>query len=196
VSRLELDLDPLALFTRWYTQARASEERADLMALATTDSSSRRPSVRMVELQGFNARGFLFYSGRSSRKALELTRNPQASLCFYWHDSGHQVRIEGAVILAALDASEALEASHTRTTGPTPTMNQGEPITDDRELARRIDRLHARYGDDASPLPSDWGGYYVVPDAYEFWQFRDDHLHDRYRYTLAETGWKIERRFP
>jgi pyridoxamine 5'-phosphate oxidase len=169
--------DPARLFADWYERARAEDPSANVMALAT---AAGRPSVRMVELQALDERGFVFYSGYASRKGGELAENPWGALCFYWHPSRRQVRVEGAVARTALDPEEAEAAAHAAAVG----KRQGEPIAGREEL------------EGAPALPSDWGGYLLVPDAYEFWEYREDRLHDRLRYRLEAGGWTVERLFP
>jgi pyridoxamine 5'-phosphate oxidase len=185
--------DPLRLFRDWYEQAGAAEANASFMTLATA-SDRGRPSARTLQLEGCDRRGFLFYTGHESRKGRELAENPQAALCFYWHASGHQVRVEGAVVRAPLDEEEAEPAA---AAAELTDARQDEPVADRRDLEARLAKLRARYGGDAPPLPEDWGGYRLVPDAYEFWQYREDKLHDRFRYRLDGDGrWQIERLFP
>jgi pyridoxamine 5'-phosphate oxidase len=185
--------DPLELFRDWYERARADEEKASLMSLATA-SADGRPSLRMVQLEGVDRNGFVFYTGYESRKGRELEENPQAALCFYWHGSGHQVRVEGSVERASLDADEAAAAARAAASTD---ARQSESVEGQADLEARVAELRARYGAGAPPLPEDWGAYRLVPDAYEFWQYREDKLHDRFRYRLeAEGSWEIERLFP
>jgi pyridoxamine 5'-phosphate oxidase len=182
--------DPLRLFADWYELAARDESSPELTAVATA-SAEGRPSVRMVELQRFDVRGFVFYTGTESRKGRELAANPFAALVFYWHASRHQVRVEGRVEPAPLDADEAETAARASADA-----RQGEPVADRDELEARVAEARARYGD-PPPLPSDWGAFRLVPDAYEFWEYRDDKLHDRFRYRLAADGsWEVERLFP
>ncbi len=159
------------------------------MALATA-SADGRPSVRTVELQDFDERGFVFYTGTESRKGRELAENPRAAIVFYWNGSRHQVRIEGRVEPAPLDAAEAESAARASADA-----RQDEPVADRADLESRVAAARARYGD-PPPLPSDWGAYRLVPDAYEFWEYREDQLHDRFRYRLASGSWEVERLFP
>jgi pyridoxamine 5'-phosphate oxidase len=46
------------------------------------------------------------------------------------------------------------------------------------------------------PRPAWWGGYRLAPDSFEFWQNRDDRLHDRLRYLPVGSGWQIDRLQP
>jgi pyridoxamine 5'-phosphate oxidase len=180
-------MDPLRLFSDWYARASAGERRAQNMALAT--SSGDKPSVRTVELVRHDERGFVFYTGAESRKGRDLAANPRAALCFYWPETNRQVRIEGRVEPAALDEQEArlAEAAEAR---------QDEPVADRDDLERRVAELRRRFGDDAPPVPSDWAAFRVVPQSYEFWEYREDRLHDRFRFRLTATGWDVERLFP
>jgi pyridoxamine 5'-phosphate oxidase len=182
-----VDVDPFDLFAKWYTRARAEDERPQDMALAT--SSGDRPSVRTVELVRYDERGFVFYTGAQSRKGRDLAANPYAALCFYWRATNRQVRVEGPVEPARLDEEEARLAE-------VAAARQDEPVADRRDLESRVAALRARFGDDAPPVPSDWTAFRVVPDAYEFWEYRADRLHDRFRFTRDAAGWQVERLFP
>ena len=186
--------EPLRLFGQWLEDA-TQREPADpnAMALATVDPDGL-PDVRMVLLKGFDERGFVFYSGCESRKGRELEQNPRAALLFYWESLGRQVRIEGAV--ARVDAAESDEywASRARASRISAAVSaQSEPVESRAELERRVKELEPA-GD--PPRPERWGGFRLEPEAYEFWQHRDDRLHDRFRYMRAGTGWAIERLQP
>ena len=165
------------------------------MALATADTSGS-PSVRMVLLKGFDERGFVFHTSYTSRKGRELEANPRAALLFYWRDVGRQVRVEGTVERASREDSEAyfrtrpVAARFSALVSP-----QSEPVESRAELERRVVEAQERYGEDP-PLPENWGGLRVVPDAYEFWVHDDDRLHDRFRYERAGDAWRIQRLGP
>jgi pyridoxamine 5'-phosphate oxidase len=175
--------DPLELFRAWH-----AERDHDFMALATATPDGR-PSVRMVGLERFDRRGFVFYTGIESRKGRELAENPRAAVCFYWQDVGHQVRVEGTVERAKLDEGQAKLAEATE-------AKQDEPVANRAELEARVAELRARYGEDAVPVPADWGAFRLLPDAYEFWEYREDKLHDRFRYRRDGDRWTVDRLFP
>jgi pyridoxamine 5'-phosphate oxidase len=102
--------------------------------------------------------------------------------------------VEGTVARAPLDEEEREAAAGAAAAGA---PRQDEPVADRAELEARVEQVRRRYGDASAWLPSDWGGYRLVPDAYEFWQYREDRLHDRFRYRLrADGGWEVERLFP
>ena len=192
----ELDPDPLAQFSRWFEEARATGVRfPETMTLATA-SPDGRPSARMVLLKGADERGYVFYTNRDSRKGRELAANPHAALVLYWQALGRQVRIEGRVEEVGFDESAAYWA-----TRPLPSRlsawasPQSEAVRSRAELESSVDEIAADFGDDP-PLPPFWGGYRVVPEAIELWEHRDDRLHDRVLYTRDGSRWRLERLAP
>ena len=192
----ELDPDPLAQFSRWFEEARATGVRfPETMTLATA-SPDGRPSARMVLLKGADERGYVFYTNRDSRKGRELAANPHAALVLYWQALGRQVRIEGRVEEVGFDESAAYWA-----TRPLPSRlsawasPQSEAVGSRAELEASVDEIATDFGDDP-PLPPFWGGYRVVPEAIELWEHRDDRLHDRVLYTRDGERWRLERLAP
>jgi pyridoxamine 5'-phosphate oxidase len=195
----ESDLDPVPLsqFEAWFEEARAAGiELAEATALATATRDGR-PSVRMVLMKGFDERGFVFYSGYESRKGHELAENPRAALCFYWHALGRQARIEGIVERVAEEESVAYFGNRPLGSRLSATVSrQSEVVGSREELEAAVEELRARHADEAIPLPPDWGGFRLAPELYEFWQHREDRLHDRFRYRPGNGGWLIERLAP
>lgn len=195
--RADLDPDPLNQFRRWFDEAAATSVRApEAMALATSTSSGI-PSVRMVLLKSADERGFSFYTGYVSRKAAELDANPRAALLFYWDPLGRQLRIEGIVERVPQQESDAYFATRPRRSQIAATASlQSSVLSSREELDRRVADLESEWTDREVPRPKHWGGYRLVPDTYEFWQHRDNRLHDRLRYRRDEGGWTIERLSP
>jgi pyridoxamine 5'-phosphate oxidase len=144
----------------------------------------------MVELQDFDERGFVFYSGYESRKGRELAENPRAALVFYWRPLGRQVRVEGTVRRLSAEESDAYWATRPpRSRAAAAASRQGEPIEAREALEAEFERL---LPGDELPRPERWGGYLLEPDAIELWQHRDDRLHERIRFTRAREGWQSE----
>ncbi len=169
--------DPLELFREWVPDALE-------MALATA-SPDGRPSLRMVLLRSADERGFTFFTGYTSRKGLELEANPRAALLF--HRPGLQVRVEGFV--GRIPAAESDAYWATRPAGSrrsAAASQQSEPI-ESREL---LEAAVAAQPDEPA-RPERWGGFRLVPDAYEFWRHRDDRLHERHLYKACAGGWEV-----
>jgi pyridoxamine 5'-phosphate oxidase len=185
--------DPMDLFAEWFREAEdAGVEVPETMTLATADSNGA-PSARMVLLKGVDEDGFVFYSGYVSRKAGELERNPRAALVFYWRPLGKQVRVEGRVERVSEAESAAYFATRPRGSQVAAwASQQSEPLAGREDLDRRYAELEREYEGREVPLPPHWGGFRLRPDAIEFWQHRDNRLHDRIRYTRAREGWRSE----
>jgi len=193
----DVDADPLRQFAAWFEAARAAGLRAPEATALATATPDGTPSVRMVLLKGFDEDGFVFYTGYGSRKALELEANPRAALLLHWDALGRQVRIEGGVTRASREESEAY--FRTRPRGRRIgawASRQSEPIAGRDELERRRDEVERRHADEEVPVPPAWGGYRLAAGRYEFWQHREDRLHDRLAYTRSEDGWSMVRLSP
>jgi pyridoxamine 5'-phosphate oxidase len=190
--------DPFELFAAWYAAANASVAHAAAMVVATSTPDGH-PSARVVLLRGFDARGFVFFTNYESRKATELEVNARAALVFHWAQLDRQVRVEGAAQLLGDDESDAYFAhrprGHRIGAWASP---QSRPIPDRADLERRLAAVETRFAAEVEvPRPPFWGGYRVVPAAFEFWVNRADRLHDRVRYRRAEDGgWAIDRLAP
>jgi pyridoxamine 5'-phosphate oxidase len=185
--------DPMELFAEWFREAEdAGVEVPETMTLATADSDGA-PSARMVLLKGADEEGFVFYSGYVSRKAGELERNPRAALVFYWRPLGRQVRVEGRVERVSEAESAAYFATRPRGSQIAAWASQQSKALAGREdLDRRYAEHEREYDGRDVPLPPHWGGFRLRPEAIEFWQHRDNRLHDRIRYTRAREGWRSE----
>ena len=188
----DLDADPLVQFRRWFDEAAGIVRIREAMALATATPAAA-PSVRMVLLKAADERGLVFFTHYTSRKGRELEANPQAALLFHWDPLGCQVRVEGAVARVSAEDSDAYFV--TRPEGARIGANasrQSEVLAGRAELERQVAELEG-----AEPArPEWWGGFRLVPAAWEFWQHRDDRLHDRFRYRRRDGAWISERLYP
>jgi pyridoxamine 5'-phosphate oxidase len=194
----DLDPDPLAQFARWFGEGvDRGVAQPEAMALATAGPGGA-PSVRIVLLKGFDARGFAFFTSYASRKALELEANPQAALLFHWQPLGRQVRIEGAVVRVERQEVEAYARRRSREAQLSALASpQSRPVPGRDWLLERVRELDRAHADRELPVAADWGGFRLSAEAYEFWQHDPDRLHDRFRYLPADgNGWTIERLGP
>ena len=193
----DLDADPLRQFAAWYAEAERVVDVPEAMAVATATPGGF-PSLRTVLLKRFDERGFAFYTGLGSRKGRELGANPAAALLLHWGPLGRQVRIEGAVERLGDEDADAYFATRPRGAQLSAwASRQSEPIASRADLEAAVADAERRFADGDVPRPSHWGGFLVVPRGYEFWQHRDDRLHDRFAYRPDERGgWLIERLSP
>jgi pyridoxamine 5'-phosphate oxidase len=197
VRRRSLSEDPLALFGRWFAEAReqgAFEPQAVALATATPEGA---PSARMVLMKGFDELGITFFTNYESRKGVELEANPQAALLFHWPELGRQVRIEGAV--SRVDRAETEAYAHRRERASQLSAlasPQSRPVPDRAWLERRVQELDREHAGKDLPVSDEWGGYRLEPRAWEFWEHRPNRLHDRVRYEWSEGSWRSERLGP
>ncbi len=193
----DVDPDPVVQFERWFTEAAQVVEMPDAMALATV-APDGRPSARMVLLKDHGPDGFVFYSNFASRKGSELVANPKAALLFYWGPLGRQIRIEGLVARMSDEESDALFAARTRGAQLAAHASaQSSVVADRASLDDAWREQDARFGGRDVPRPASSGGYRLRAEEFEFWQNRDDRLHDRLRYRRDAGGeWVIERLQP
>lgn len=191
------DPDPIERFGRWADQARsAGSVMADTAILATA-SPERIPSARAVILRGFDVRGFVFFTNYQSPKARDLEANPLGTLVFVWPELHRQVRVTGRVERVSTVESEAYfrarPPGHRLAAWASP---QSKVVDSRQELERAFEEARARFPGDDIPLPEFWGGFRLVPDSVEFWEGRENRLHDRVRYSRLPDGWLIERLAP
>jgi pyridoxamine 5'-phosphate oxidase len=201
LSESELAESPYDQFDRWFKEALESGlPEPNAMVVATADAAGR-PSSRTVLLKHYDRRGFVFYTNYGSRKGRELAANPYASLLFPWHPVARQVIVSGRAERTGRD--ETVAYFRTRPHGSQLgawASEQSAPVGSRAELDRRYAELAARYPEDEQvPVPPEWGGFRVVAETVEFWQGRDNRLHDRLRYVQdggGESGWRVERLCP
>lgn len=190
-----LDPDPFKQFASWFEDAKNKEIDPGAMALATA-SSYGVPSCRMVLLKGWDERGFLFFTNSNSRKGREIAENPLASITFYWKELERQVIAEGKVSKVTDKESDLYFASRLRQSQLGAwASDQDQVLSSREELIERLRHEEEKYRGIEIPRPPYWEGYRIAPSRLEFWQGRENRLHDRFVYLLKGT-WQIERLSP
>ena len=188
--------DPLAQFERWFHEALAAKlPLANAMTLATVTAAGA-PDARIVLLKGVDGGGFVFYTNYQSRKGRQLAARADACLVFFWSELERQVRIEGRVEKVSAAESDAYFASRPAGARLSALASaQSELVLNRSVLEEKVRTLTAQYGNNP-PRPAQWGGYRVIPQQIEFWQGRENRLHDRLLYRRADARWQIERLAP
>ena len=191
--------DPMTLFVSWLGDA-ARAELAEVNAMVvSTVGANDAPSSRMVLCKLADRRGFVFFTNYDSRKATELAANPAATLLFPWHPLGRQVRVEGWAERTDAEESATYFASRPRGAQLSAwASRQSAEVASRSELEQRVAALDSEYAGRTVPCPPHWGGIRVVPTVIEFWQGREDRLHDRLVYSRddTETAWAVVRLQP
>ena len=198
LSKADVPEDPLDLFKGWFKLADESSQidEVNAMSLATV-GKDLIPKTRVVLLKSFDEDGFVFYSNYTSEKAQDLKENPQCCISFFWPALEKQIIIKGKVEKLNREASEKYFHSRPRGSQLGALVSNQSSVVDSREyLENKLHDLEMQYVDKEIPMPNDWGGYVISPLSYEFWQGRENRLHDRLRFSKAEKNWIVERLAP
>jgi pyridoxamine 5'-phosphate oxidase len=190
-------VDPIARFAKIFAQAQkvVTPEPA-AMVLATVDAEGR-PSARVVLLKGFDEKGFVFYTNLESRKARDLIAVPFAALCFYWPQLSHQVRVEGRVEPVSEAEADAYFATRPRGAQIGAwASKQSRTLTSREELETRVKAVEEKFAGREVVRPPFWSGFRVIPSRLEFWESRENRLHDRVVYLKENGAWRSERLYP
>ena len=193
----ELDADPFVQFDRWLATASEAGLTEPTAMVLSTASGAGEPSARLVLLKGVAGDAFWFFTNYRSAKAAQLDANPRAALVFPWHDLQRQVRVTGSVERLSDEASDTYWATRPRGARLGAWASQQSAVLPDRGVLEEAARaLTERFGDADVPRPPFWGGYQVIAETIEFWQGRQDRLHDRLRYRRSGDRWIVERLAP
>jgi pyridoxamine 5'-phosphate oxidase len=198
LERDDLSDDPLEQFTKWFDQLLTADVlEPNAMALATADPHGT-PSVRMVLLKSYDNSGFVFYTNYNSRKGKELMINPRAALLFWWDFMERQVRIEGVVEkTSAKESDEYFQQRPRESQIGAWASEQSQPLEDRAILEERFRFYAKKFEGKPIPRPINWGGFRLIPEKFEFWQGRENRLHDRFLYERIDTKhWRITRLNP
>jgi pyridoxamine 5'-phosphate oxidase len=189
--------DPFSIFRDWYQEAMdAGIKDPTIMTLATVDGKGN-PAARIVLLKSFDEEGFVFYTNYQSRKGMDLEKNPRAALVLHWRETGHQVRIEGIAEKVPTSTSDLYFASRPRGSQLGAwASEQSHEIPSRASLEKSLERWASEFREQPVPRPSNWGGYRVIPDKIEFWEDRENRMHDRVLFERVAGDWALKRLAP
>ena len=185
---------PMDQFQHWFEEYKQLGVK-DYNAMAISTVNGDIPESRIVLLKEIRDNGYVFYSNYGSTKGIALESNPNISALFFWREQERQVRISGKVV--KINEKESKSYFETRpylSKIGAAASNQSRPIGSRTELEDKFDSFISKYPEGSDvPMPSEWGGYLIIPNRYEFWQGREGRLHDRLVFVLEDDRWNIQR---
>lgn len=196
-SESDLLESPFDQFEKWFSEALKSKvDEPNAMSLATI-SPDGNPRTRIVLVKDFSKDGLIFYTNYESAKAKGMEVNKAVSVNFVWHPLQRQINIQGFTEKVDRKVSELYFHSRPRGSQLGALVSpQSKVIASRKVLEDRLAELEAQYKKDPIPLPENWGGIRIIPTRFEFWQGRDNRLHDRFEYILKNDQWSTQRLAP
>ena len=192
-----LEKNPFDQFKLWFEETLVSEKSDPTAMVVSTVDKRGWPDSRVVLLKGIENDTFVFYTNYESSKAIQLQHTPYCALNFYWPQMARQVRIRGRVKRTSKEQSDSYFAKRpVESQLSAMASSQSREVADRKSLEDAFNELVARFGQQPIVRPQNWGGYFVIPDEIEFWQGRDNRLHDRFHYFMQEGRWTFRRLAP
>ena len=198
LTKNKVDTNPLQQFRKWFYEAKDSESVEEVNAMTlTTVGLDGFSKGRVVLLKKYDEHGFYFYTNYSSEKGKSIAQNNKVSLLFFWPGLERQIIIKGTASKTSEDDSDNYFNSRPKGSQLGALVsNQSEVIENRKVIENKLALLENQYSDKEIKKPANWGGYLVSPISIEFWQGRQNRLHDRIRYRLSHLDWIIERLSP
>ena len=199
LSENEIFDNPLKLFNKWFDEISDTtlEIEINAMTLSTIDNDGF-PRNRVVLLKYFSEEGFIFFTNYNSNKAKSILSNNKVSLSFFWEQMERQIIIKGRAFKTSDDVSENYFNSRPLGSkiGALVSAKQSSVIPSRSFLENKFEKIKKQFENSQISRPLNWGGFIVKPIEYEFWQGRENRLHDRIRYINKDSKWIIERLSP
>ena len=189
--------NPVKQFEIWFEDVIKTRLYQQNAMILSTASKKNMPTTRVVLLKGFSNLGFKFFTNYASSKGKDLKQNSKASLLFYWAELERQVRIEGKIKrLSRSESQKYFDSRPIESRIAAWASDQSKIVPDRNYLESRYKMFKEKFSGKKIPLPRNWGGYILVPTYFEFWQGRENRLHDRVCYKKQKGKWKIIRLAP
>ena len=199
LSENEIFDNPLKLFNKWFDEISENNPEIEInaMTLSTIDNDGF-PRNRVVLLKYFSDEGFTFFTNYNSNKAKSILNNNKVSLSFFWEKMERQIIIKGRAFKTTDDISDEYFKSRPLGSkiGALVSSNQSSVIPSRSFLEDEFKKIKKQFENTNISRPINWGGFIVKPIEYEFWQGRENRLHDRIRYNKKDNKWIIERLSP
>lgn len=193
----DLALSPITQFKRWFKEVLAIEKKDPTAMVLSTVDEKGLPDSRVVLLKGIESNAFVFYTNYQSTKAVQLNHTAYAALNFYWPEMVRQVRVRGQVKKAKKKQSDDYFSSRPLASQVSAIVSKQSKKLSERELLEKeFNNLLIEYHNKPIIRPEHWGGYLVIPEEMEFWQGRDNRLHDRILYCKKNSHWISHRLAP
>ncbi|MCH7962669.1 MAG: pyridoxamine 5'-phosphate oxidase [Bacteroidetes bacterium] len=197
LNETSVNKNPFIQFIKWYESVLNSNLNEPTAMMLSTADVNGNPSARIVLLKEIDDSGFVFYTNYESRKGKDLKENPKAALTFFWDELRRQIRIEGRIEKISRETSKEYFSSRLSESQIGAWVSAQSTVIQNREfLENKFDELKEKFGNEEIPLPDFWGGYRLIPNYFEFWQGRENRLHDRICYKKENDEWKIFRLAP
>jgi pyridoxamine 5'-phosphate oxidase len=190
---------PFIWFNNWLEQAKKHPLIKEPTAMALATVADNKPSLRMVLLKKFDQNGFCFFTNLTSRKGKELANNPDVALCFYWHELGYQIRIEGKIEKVSLKEADDYFSSRRRGSQIGAwASKQSQAIEKPGDFEKRLEQIGADFLGQEVPRPPFWSGFRVVPQSIEFWQEGEFRIHKRnlFKKIPDQEKWAVFELYP
>lgn len=197
LTRANLPADPLTLFSQWFAEAQVGESLDPTAVTLATYNEKIGPSARIVLLKHYDQTGFCWFTDYGSNKAEQLSQTARAELLFYWPKLERQIRISGHV--SKTSREQSVKYFNVRPEGSrlsAAASLQSRVVESRAALEQQVATLRQQYPNGDVPCPESWGGYCLSPERYEFWQGRDNRLHDRFQFSKQGGQWLIDRLSP
>jgi len=197
LKKSDLHKDPIVQFKKWYEKVLQTILPFPNAFILSTSDKNGLPSSRVLLLKDIDESGFKFYTNENSRKGVDLKENPNASICFWWDKLERQVRISGKVTQLNDKETDEYFATRPRESQLSAWASDQSMVIESRIiLENNYKKYENKFKNTEIPRPEYWKGYQLRPNVFEFWQGRENRLHDRFRYIKKNKLWSIERLAP
>lgn len=196
LNETEVDVNPFVQFQIWFDNAINAQLREANAMILSTSGKEGEISSRIVLLKKFSERSFYFFTNYNSHKANQMAENPKVSLLFFWNELERQIRIEGIAEKTSKDESLQYFNERPLLSRISAVVSPQSKVIESRNWLEEKHNEYASKLENELKLPDYWGGYLVKPTKFEFWQGRENRLHDRIQYKLINNNWLIERLAP